>query len=172
MSKFYPKMYQKDIYSINYKKLKELNIKCLLFDLDNTCIPYKETTYSKKLKNLFNKLTVDGFKVIIFSNSPEKRLQKFSSLGVDYNSLSLKPLSHSFNKIIKNYKYNKDEVCIIGDQLLTDVLGGNLVGIYTCLIDPISDNELFFTRISRKIEAIIFNRFNKQKKLIKGEYYD
>ena len=31
-----PNNYYKNIYIINYQKLKENNIKCLLFDLDNT----------------------------------------------------------------------------------------------------------------------------------------
>ena len=53
MEKFYPDVYQKSIYTINYEKLKENGIKCLLFDLDNTCVPYVDKLPSKKLKNLF-----------------------------------------------------------------------------------------------------------------------
>ena len=39
MQNFIPDMYQKSIYDIDYKKLKEKGIKCLLFDLDNTLVP-------------------------------------------------------------------------------------------------------------------------------------
>ena len=53
MNYFYPDAYQKSIYTINYDKLKENGIKCLLFDLDNTCVPYIDRTPTKKLKNLF-----------------------------------------------------------------------------------------------------------------------
>ena len=67
MNYFYPDAYQKRIYTINYDKLKENGIKCLLFDLDNTCVPYIDRTPTKKLKNLFDKLSEQGFKVIIFS---------------------------------------------------------------------------------------------------------
>ena len=73
MNYFYPDAYQKSIYTINYDKLKENGIKCLLFDLDNTCVPYIDRTPTKKLKNLFDKLSEQGFKVIIFSNSPKER---------------------------------------------------------------------------------------------------
>ena len=34
MDLFVPDMYQKSIYTINYKKLKKQGIKCLLFDLN------------------------------------------------------------------------------------------------------------------------------------------
>ena len=169
---FYPNMYQKNIYEIDYNKLKEKNIKCLLFDLDNTCSTFENNHPTKELQELFNRLSNMGFKVIIFSNSPEKRLANFSSLGVDYNSACFKPFSFSFVKMLKKYNFSEDEVCIIGDQILTDILGGNIIGIYTCLVDPISKNELTIIKISRIIEDTITQNFCKKKKLVKGKYYD
>ena len=88
MKKFCPKIYQKNIYSINYQKLKKEGIKCLLFDLDNTCIPYKNNKMPKKIKDLFDKLVKMNFKVIIFSNSPKRRLQRIielNNLKIEYN---------------------------------------------------------------------------------------
>ncbi|MEE3342957.1 MAG: YqeG family HAD IIIA-type phosphatase [Bacilli bacterium] len=172
MDYFYPDLYQKSIYDINYKKLKNLKIKCLLFDLDNTCVPYKENSINNKLKKLFKELKQMGFEVILFSNSPNKRLKKFKYLNIDYNALSLKPLSYSFNKIIKKYKYKKDEICIIGDQLFTDIYGGNKVGIKTCLVDPLTDYDLFFTRITRHFENKKINKYEKKGKFKRGNYYD
>ena len=68
MDNFIPDMYQKSIYHIDYDKLKEDGIKCLLFDLDNTCVPFKDKEPNKKLKELFETLKDMDFKVIIFSN--------------------------------------------------------------------------------------------------------
>ena len=59
-------MYQKDIFSINYKKLKEMGIKVLVFDLDNTIIEKKKNVVDDKVKKLFKRLKKD-FKVIIIS---------------------------------------------------------------------------------------------------------
>ena len=67
-----PDMYQKSIYSINYEKLYESGIRCLLVDLDNTCVPYTEKKPSQKLIELFNYLKEYGFKVILFSNATKK----------------------------------------------------------------------------------------------------
>ena len=53
MSNFFPDIYQKNIYTINYQKLWDSGIRCLLFDLDNTCVPYKEKKSTKELKELF-----------------------------------------------------------------------------------------------------------------------
>ena len=172
MSKFFPDIYQKSIYDINYKKLKKEGIKCLLFDLDNTCVPYHNSTFSDRLKKLFDKLKKCGFTVIIFSNSPERRLKKFSELGVDYNASSLKPISYHFYKILKKYNFNKNEVCIIGDQLFTDVYGGNKVGIMTCLVEPMDDKELVFTKMTRYFEKRKIKKFEKLGKFKRGNYYD
>ena len=50
MNYFYPDIYSQSIHTINYDKLLEKKIKCLLFDLDNTCIPYIEKEPTKELK--------------------------------------------------------------------------------------------------------------------------
>lgn len=172
MNKLVPNLYQKDIYTINYKKLKKIGIRCLLFDLDNTCVPYHDITFSKKLKELFNKLKKMGYIVIIFSNSPNKRLKKFANLDVDYNAMSLKPLSYNFRKVMKKYHVEKEEVCIIGDQLFTDIYGGNKVGIYTCLVEPLTNKELTFTKITRYFEKRKIKKLEKEGKFKRGNYYD
>lgn len=172
MSKFLPKMYQESIYTIDYKKLKTKKIKCILFDLDNTCVPFYEHKGNTKLKKLFEQLTKMGFKVIIFSNSPKRRLDKFKDMGVEYNYSSKKPLKYEFNKIIKKYNYQKEEIIIVGDQIFTDIFGGNRVGINTCLVDPLTNYDGFLTRITRKIERIKLNDFEKKGILKRGEYYD
>ena len=73
MENFVPDIYKESIYTIDYKKLKQSGIKCLLFDLDNTLVSYRDKLPTKKVKDLFTKLKKMGFKVIIFSNSGSKR---------------------------------------------------------------------------------------------------
>ena len=146
MNKYIPNMYYKNIYEINYKLLKEKGIKCILFDLDNTLVEPHTKHSNEKLQKLFIELKKD-FKVIIFSNSFITRLLPFKKeLEVDINHTSLKPLKHSFNKVLKKYKFNKDEVAIIGDQIFTDIIGGNNVGINTILVDSITVKDFFITK--------------------------
>lgn len=172
MNKLIPNMYQKSIYTINYENLKKNKVKCLLFDLDNTCVGYHEKLPTKELQELFQKLTKMGFKVIIFSNSPSKRLAPFSNLKVVIHPSSRKPFKRNFEKILKKYHYQKKDVCIIGDQLFTDILGGNKVGIKTCLVDPLTNEDFIFTKIFRASEQIIFKRLAKKDILTKGVYYE
>ena len=153
-----PKMYYPNIYEIDYKKLKELGIKCLLFDFDNTCMGYKDKNLSNELITLFKKLKKMGFFIIIFSNARNKRLNQFKEINIDYNSLSKKPLQIEFKKILTKYNYKKEELCIIGDQIFTDILGGNRFKIQTCLVDPLTNKDFIITKLFRQIEKRIIKK--------------
>ena len=173
MDNFIPDMYQKSIYHIDYDKLKEDGIKCLLFDLDNTCVPFKDKEPNKKLIDLFESLKDMDFKVIIFSNATKKRLMPFkNALNVDCSASSRKPGTKKLRKVMKMFHYNLPDVAIIGDQLYTDVLCGNKVGIRTILVNPMSLDDLPFTKIFRFLERGKFKKFAKLGILRKGKYYD
>ena len=168
-----PDMYQKSIYSIDYEKLYDYGIRCLLFDLDNTCVPYVEKVPSKKLIDLFDYLKDMGFKVILFSNATKKRLEVFkNTLVVDCSYSSRKPSKRKFLKVLKMYNFDLSEVAIIGDQLFTDILGGNRVGIKTILVNPMSKKDMPLTFIFRILERGQFKKFRKRGILKLGEYYE
>lgn len=172
MEKYIPDVYQKSIYNINYEKLYLQGIKCLLFDLDNTISPAKEKVLCNKTKKLFDSLKKD-FKIILFSNNFEKRVKEFSQFyDVEFEYLSLKPLSHKYKKVLRLNNYKPSKVAAIGDQIVTDIYGGNKAGIMTILVDPISQIDEKETFINRKIEKMIFKKFEKQELFKKGRYYD
>lgn len=172
MEKYIPDVYQKSIYTINYNSLKEKGIKCLLFDLDNTLVPFNVKETNDKIKELFSELKKD-FKVIIFSNSPKNRVRLFKDeLDVDSLASAKKPNPKNFQKILNMYRYTENEVAIIGDQLNTDILGGNRVGIITVLINPISKKDPIWTKPGRMYERRIMKKLNQHDLFFKGRYYD
>jgi len=173
MEKYVPDMYKKSIYDIDYKKLKKNGIKCILFDLDNTLVPYNIKEPTEKVIELFKKIKSLGLKIIIFSNSGKKRLKPFKEiLEVDCCPHAFKPSPKKFIAIIEGYKYALDEVAIIGDQLLTDILGGNGVGITTILINPVSKRDHIFTWFNRFREKGIIKKLSKKDIFYRGKYYD
>ena len=173
MDNFIPDMYQKSIYHIDYEKLYENGIRCLLFDLDNTCVPFKDTEPNKKLKDLFETLKDMDFKVVIFSNATKKRLTPFKNgLGVDCSASSKKPSTKKLLQVLKVLGYELADTAIIGDQLYTDILCGNRVGIKTILVNPMSKDDLLFTKIFRFLERRKFKKFAKMGILKKGKYYE
>lgn len=173
MEKYIPDLYVKSAYYVDYDKLKERGIKCILFDLDNTIAPLSLKQPNKKIKDLFIKLKNMGFKVIIFSNSGKTRLKPFKDeLEVDCAFNCKKPMKNKFNLILKEYHFQESEVVIIGDNIITDVLGGNKIGITTILVNPISPKEKLTTKICRKYEKHIMKKLAKQELFYRGKYYE
>ena len=168
MSKFKPNMYYKSIYDINYNKLKNSNIKVLIFDLDNTIVLVNETVPNEKVIDLFNKLNSD-FKIFIASNNTKDRVRSIgNSLGVHAFYMVSKPSKKIKKLLLNKYSVEMNEVAIIGDQIMTDIFMGNRLGMHTILVDPMGNKDLKITFFNRCIEKLVM----KKIKLKRGEYYE
>ena len=173
MDKLVPDIYAQNLYTIDYEKLKEKGIKCLLIDLDNTIAPITENDASKEVKQLFSKLQFMGFKLIIISNSPKKRVRPFKEgLNIDSAHSAKKPFLKKYQKIMRMYHFKDTEIACIGDQLFTDILGANRAGFTSILVNPMSNNDYFWTKINRYFEKKVYKKWNKREILVKGKYYD
>ena len=156
---------------MNYKELKNEGIKCLIFDLDNTLGLISHKSCPDEAKELINKLKKD-FTVIISSNNTRKRLKPYlEELGIDGVAWSMKPSIKSLIQIKAKYKLKKKEMCIIGDQIVTDVLAGNRYHIKTILVDPLGEKDLKITGLNRKVEARIVKHYEKRGIFERGKYY-
>lgn len=173
MEKYIPDVYQKSIYTINYDLLYNRGIRCLLIDLDNTIVPLSIKKPNKKIKELFDDLKSKGFKLIIFSNSSKNRIKPFKEeLDVECCYFAMKPFKRKYLKLLNKYKLNVSTVACIGDQLLTDIKGGNNVGITTILVNPIGTNEIFATKLNRYFEKRILKKLRDNNLFTKGKYYE
>ena len=172
MNNFIPDIYVKNIFAIDYKKLKKDGIKCILFDLDNTLAPLSETKPSKDVLELFSYLDDLNIKAIILSNSQKKRVAPFKEiLNVDSACLARKPFKHKYKKVLKMFRYEFSEVAAVGDQILTDVLGANRCGITSIFVDKLADEDKIFTKINRIIERKILNHLKKKGIYEHEKYY-
>lgn len=172
MEKLRPDIYQKSILDIHFNLLKEEGIKVLLLDMDNTILKYKTSEIEKTIMQLIKALKTQ-FKVILFSNSPRFKVKKIAKqLDVPFIGLALKPSKRGFKKVFKKYKVLPEEVAIIGDQLFTDIKGGNKVDITTILVDPLDEKEGFFTTFNRMKEKRIMKKMGAKGMFFKGRYYE
>ncbi len=173
MDIYVPDIYQKSIYTIDYSKLYTKGIRCILFDLDNTLVSPHSLDIPNKAKDLIISLKQKGFKVVIFSNSPKKRVKKYKEFfDIDSIHFALKPFQKNFKKVTTNYNLKTNEIAIIGDQLLTDIVGGNKFGITTILVNPINIKDTFPTFINRKIEKNIMDKLHEKNLFSKDRYYE
>ena len=171
--KYIPDMYYKNIYTIDYRLLKNKDIKCIIFDLDNTLAPLNEKEPSKEVIELMKKIDRLGFKMVILSNALKKRVQPFKEkLNIDSSFLAWKPHKNKYKKILDLYELKPEQVACIGDQLVTDIRGANKMGMTSILTDSLTNKDHLFTYFNRFKELFIYRRFKKEKILIKGEYYE
>lgn len=173
MNLFLPDIYTQSIYTINYEDLKNAGIKIILFDLDNTLIPINANEPTKKIKDLFDDIKKSGLKPVIMSNSGKKRVEPFKEgLFVDAACSSMKPLKKKYKKVLNIYNVKPGEVAAVGDQLLTDILGANRMGITSILVNQISTSDFNRTKLNRFFENLIINHYTKQGVFKRGEYYE
>lgn len=160
---FLPNQHVKSIFEINPFILKEKGIKGIITDLDNTLVEWDRLEATPQLIKWFQEMKENGIIITIVSNNNEERVKQFSGpLEIDYIYKARKPMGKAFRKALRDMKLKKEEIVVIGDQLLTDVLGGNRCGLHTILVLPVSQSDGFFTRINRRIERSILNRMKRK----------
>lgn len=166
LAKFLPSEYVKSIFEITPKLLKEHGIKGVITDLDNTLVAWDVKVATNEVIDWFDTIHKAGIKITIISNNNEERVKKFAEpLNIPFIASAKKPFKKSFVKGKKIMNLPKDEVAVIGDQLLTDILGGNRAGLHTILVVPIVQTDAKITTFNRKIERKILNHFRKKGKL-------
>ena len=172
MGIFKPKIYKKNIYEINYQKLKEEGITCLVFDLDNTLGLISHKRCPAETVKLIQELKKD-FSVFISSNNTKRRIQTYlDDLGIDGVAWSMKPSIRGLFHLRQKYHLKKKEMCIIGDQIVTDILAGNRFHIKTILVDPLGKKDMKITALNRVIEDYIVKKYEKRKLFERGKYYE
>lgn len=163
IKKLYPTTYIKSIYDMDIKQLKQEGIKGIIFDIDNTLVPYDEIEPNEKIIAFFELLATNGFKITLVSNNTEDRVMRFNKkLSVFALHESRKPLTRNFIKALKLMECEKNEAIIVGDQIFTDVYGGNKAGIRTILVEPVSDKDEWKTKVKRGLEKRIIKCYKKQ----------
>ena len=84
----------------------------------------------------------------------------------------MKPFKRKYKKVIEKYNLQESEIACIGDQLLTDIKGGNKMGLTTVLVNPVGVNEKFVTKINRYFEKKILRKLRDNNLFAKGKYYE
>lgn len=159
----YPKEYLSSVFEITADKLKNLGLDTIIFDIDNTLVPYWIKVPDEKLKAYFKSLTDRGIKVGVLSNSKEERSRMFCrSIGIPYVYRAKKPGIKGFEKIMENMGSQASNTMIAGDQIFTDVWCGNKAGAYSVLIKQVSPKDELITAPKRPFEKIVLFFYNRR----------
>ena len=157
---FYPKGYFNKVSEISLEYLEENNIKGLILDVDNTLIDYYKNM-SEETIDWANNLKENKIKMCILSNSnkKDKVREVAGKLGLEYTYFGMKPLKRGFKKAKKMLKLENNEIAAVGDQIFTDVIGSNRMKMFSILVEPIKEKDIFVTLLNRPIENYIKKKY-------------
>ncbi|GGH84868.1 HAD superfamily phosphatase (TIGR01668 family) [Pullulanibacillus pueri] len=163
LEKFLPSQHAKSIYEITPDELIKHNIKGIVTDLDNTLVAWDKPEATPELIEWFKKMKDSGISITIVSNNHEQRVRSFSEpLGIPFISKARKPMTRAFQRAIREMGLVKDNVVVIGDQLLTDVLGARRLGVHVILVVPVAQSDGLATRFNRRLERIILSKLRRK----------
>lgn len=155
-----PKIKLERVTDITVEILKKYNITSLILDVDNTLSTHHGQVLTDGLSDWLVYMKENGIFLTVLSNSKEKRVKPFAEkINLDYISLGLKPLPFGFRRAMKRFGLKRKQTAIVGDQIFTDILGGNLVGICTILLTPIKLETTRGFRFKRWLERIVFKLY-------------
>lgn len=160
IKKLYPTKAIGSIYELPIEELKQAGIKGIIFDIDNTLVPYDEAEPTEKIIAFFETLQKEGLKITLVSNNTEDRVIKFNEkLKVLALHKAKKPSRKNLKKALEMMHCNVDEAIIVGDQIFTDVYGGNKAGIKTILVQPVSEKDEWKTKVKRGLERQVIKAY-------------
>lgn len=165
LSKLVPRLKADTIYDIPLDKLWENGIRGIITDLDNTLVGARVPLATPELVEWLKQARERGFQIVIVSNNNRIRVSKFAEpIVVPFISGARKPFNRAFVKAMGLMELEPAQVAVVGDQMLTDVLGGNRIGLFTVMVNPIAvKDEGFFTRINRRIEKLALRLLKENK---------
>jgi len=164
-NKLYPRMYVDSLLDIPLEELAAAGMRAFIFDLDNTITEWNSQELRTEVEAWFKIIRERGFKACILSNNGEQRILQISQrLGIPFIHRARKPLRRSFLQAVALMEVHTSEAAVIGDQIFTDVLGGNRAGLYTILVRPLARKEFYGTKISRAMEFFVLRRYHRKHK--------
>lgn len=149
-----PDGYYTSVHAIGLDALRAEGVRALLLDLDNTLLPRDTNVVPDELKQWAADLRGHGFAVCLVSNNWHERVKRVADeLGFDLVDKAIKPLPFAFRRALSRVGARAEEAAVVGDQVFTDILGGNLLGMRTLLVSPLSSSDLPHTLFLRMLEA-------------------
>ena len=152
MSKFIPDYVFDSIYDITPEILQSHGIRAALIDLDGTMVSHKTALPTEEVAAFLRRLEGNGIHVVVFSNNNANRVGTFCEpLGVDFISRAHKPFARAYAQAVEKLGLPIDQIAVIGDQIYTDVFGGNRAGALTCYVETL-DRRFFWINVRYQLE--------------------
>lgn len=164
MSLLYPTIMLRRVTGITPEMLRKLGVKALILDADNTLTTHNNPVPDSDVLLWLDTMRENGIKLVIVSNNNDRRIRPFAQqMNLDYTANALKPLTRGFTATARRLGLMPREIAVVGDQIFTDILGGNLFGAPTILVEPMEPETGPLFRFKRKLEVGILRRYRQKR---------
>lgn len=165
LDQFCPALRARSVTEVSAAFLRERGIRALILDLDNTLVTWHGQEVAPPIAEWVREMHDAGISLCIVSNTHRpRRLRELSAvLGVTYVPSGGKPRRQGFRRALAAMGSTAEETAVIGDQLMTDIWGGNRCGLLTIWVDPISSEEWWGTKVvHRSLERLILQQIGRR----------
>ncbi|MCX6379440.1 MAG: YqeG family HAD IIIA-type phosphatase [Armatimonadetes bacterium] len=155
----------RSVTEITPQELVALGIKGVILDLDNTLVLWHQEEIASHTLAWLKSLQEAGLKLCVLSNSVlSKRSERVAMrLGCPNIRQAKKPSKGGFRRALQAMETDPHHTAMVGDQMFTDILGGNRMGLYTFMVEPMHPHEFAYTKyISRPPERLLLRYFRKR----------
>ena len=163
-----PHRYAHSVLEVRPEELAERGIEGVILDLDNTLVRWAREELTDDILAWVESLRAAGIKFCLLSNSVlSRRVERVAQVfGCPNIRKAQKPRPDGFHRAMRAMNTTVTTTAVIGDQMFTDIIGGNRVGIYTILVKPIAKREFVYTRlVHRPPETLLLRLFRKRGQL-------
>lgn len=138
------------VYDLKPDQLREQGIRAVLVDLDNTLIAWNNPDGTPELREWLDDMTEADIPVVVVSNNKHSRVERaVAPFHVDFVSRAMKPFTRGIDMAIERYGFDREEVVMVGDQLMTDIRASHRAGIKSILVKPLVKSDAWNTKFNR-----------------------
>lgn len=160
MSIFRPTSIVERITDVTPSMLREMGVKAVLLDVDNTLTSYQSHEPVEGAVEWTHQMSTEGFQLLIVSNNYQSRVEPFAAkFGIGFITFAMKPLPFGYIKAKRLLKMKASDCVIIGDQVFTDITGANMSGMKSILLSPVERENGTLFRLRRHLEKPIREKY-------------
>lgn len=115
-------------------------LKGLILDVDETLVPFKHSQPLEDVRQWLEHVQTQVKVVLVSNNVSHRRISRIAeTLNVPFYTSAGKPSRRKLREAVTLMQLPHNEIAMVGDRLFTDVLGGNRLGLFTVLVEPMVD---------------------------------
>ena len=139
-----PTALAKSLTDIPESWLREQGIRLLMLDFDNTIVPYTTSVPTEEMSRWLAGMRRSGIRLCVVSNSRKARVQVFCrKYGLDCVTHAGKPFPRGIRRCLAQYGEEPAASALVGDQIFTDTLGANCMGVRSILVPAIDNHNIW-----------------------------